>query len=647
MKRRDSHRASIITDRMARMQLNYASGGSRGFRQTQSKIQARRPWDMNMDMDTRSLPNRSVLDENEHHPRPIRKIQTGLSFQPPPRQSYGLIPQNKRFGTNMGAGANVARIPLYQRSINGKLGGLGAGVNLHRKLTPDSLALNDILLSEQPNFRGHGHVERLERALPIRRIFPARSEIAYPTYARAARATPSRVSTIAKAIRKPLSVKKTLMPVMTSTSTPTPMPKQTLTPTIRVKTPMTSISPTLMPTLTPTPTQEAVVASDVVSVDVASSVDVDVGGGVGIGVSIVANPRNPLFRRQLVQLKHNQMSRFEQSRLFKNSNSLNIVGDAHAQTPTIRNMVNNHNLQFIKSITRNPRPSREALTILNADKPDHSYIKKEKRELKGLKNDLRRVDLVSTSRVLRAVKIDSGYSRDCLIDRERKIIIAFTPRASCTVVSSFFIHHMGLYEQAKEMSGWIHNFRGAVLNTHKKYVPSVSDWQDQNILKVKVVRNPYLRAVSSYTHHIRTSCSNRSFEEYLKDLLIGDTAELPNDQVKTRNYHAKQQYSQIDKSVNEIVKIEEVESRLKKIDQRYGSDLLNSYLIVKRSDSHIMGKDLSIKEYTGDKPGNFYRVGFKKYRIPDYLYFYNQTTKHLVEQLYREDISKYGYSYPF
>jgi hypothetical protein len=236
---------------------------------------------------------------------------------------------------------------------------------------------------------------------------------------------------------------------------------------------------------------------------------------------------------------------------------------------------------------------------------------------------------------------------DCLVDRKRRIIMAFTPRASCTLAVSMFIHHMGLYQEAKEVSDWIHHYRRTVLEKKPQYIANAKDWENPHIIKIKVVRNPYYRAVSCYTHFIRSIDSNLSFEQYLISMLENRIDDLNNHELMIRDYHGKSQRTQWDHSINHIVKVEQLERELKLLDYRYNTSMLDSYQSVRAGNSHIMTKDHQIKEFVGEKEGNFFRRPNREFKIPDYQYFYNQRVRCLVEKLYGDDIRYFNYEWPF
>ena len=90
-----------------------------------------------------------------------------------------------------------------------------------------------------------------------------------------------------------------------------------------------------------------------------------------------------------------------------------------------------------------------------------------------------------------------------MIDRRAKLVMAWTPRAACTLSVSIFVDHLGRLQQAQQYEGgFIHSFRQDILGP--TYVATEGDLEDKSLFKLKIVRNPYARAVSSYSHQLMT-----------------------------------------------------------------------------------------------------------------------------------------------
>eukprot|EP01040_Poterioochromonas_malhamensis_P015582 gene15582-17465_t len=85
-----------------------------------------------------------------------------------------------------------------------------------------------------------------------------------------------------------------------------------------------------------------------------------------------------------------------------------------------------------------------------------------------------------------------------LIDTNRKILMEFTPKASCTSAVVGFLKAMGL-KQMVHYIGWPHDFR-----EHNFRIScgraTACHYLDPQWYRWKVVRNPYDRAVSNYLY---------------------------------------------------------------------------------------------------------------------------------------------------
>jgi hypothetical protein len=145
-------------------------------------------------------------------------------------------------------------------------------------------------------------------------------------------------------------------------------------------------------------------------------------------------------------------------------------------------------------------------------------------------------------------------------------------------------------------------------------------------LKLKFVRNPYSRAVSSYLH---LSINNLSFYEFLLNLF--------NNKYEYNIHYASQHHllEKKQKIYNEIIKIENIDSEIERINKKYNIKLeYNSF------SNHHSQKHLNEKKY----------VGYIKYsnikNIPSYKYFYDdERIKQLVYDIYKIDINLYNYTF--
>jgi hypothetical protein len=231
--------------------------------------------------------------------------------------------------------------------------------------------------------------------------------------------------------------------------------------------------------------------------------------------------------------------------------------------------------------------------------------------------------------------------KNALIDYNKRLILFWTPRAACTCAVAIFFKHTGLLDTVLQHHQWPHRYRNIYYNNNRA---TLRNFKDKSYCKIKVVRNPYHRIVSCYIHYIKTArpntikIKNYSFFEYLNAIIKDD---IPGYIYK---YHVIPQASKADAYISKIVKIENIENDLKKIDKERGFNLYDSYLDIKAKKlTHITPKNENIKYFVGYLKTD----EIKKIGVPDYKYFYNDQIKAIVGRIYRLDIERYGYSYPF
>ncbi len=239
---------------------------------------------------------------------------------------------------------------------------------------------------------------------------------------------------------------------------------------------------------------------------------------------------------------------------------------------------------------------------------------------------------------------------DCsVIDANRKILMEFTPKASCTSAVVGFFKTMGL-EHEVDYSGWPHDFRDNFQTNCGHATPC--HYLDPQWYRWKVVRNPYDRAVSGYlTCMIAKALRpllplplvNASFETFIDYLLLLPPKDLhfflwrhagPQNQAYERHVYE----NHLPPIFNVVVKVEESEIGLQKIFEETGVKY-----DLKHISPHYRKRDHRIQRYVGNV--SWMEV---KDQIPqDYGYFYSKELMKKVELLYRWDLVLYNYTYPF
>jgi hypothetical protein len=230
---------------------------------------------------------------------------------------------------------------------------------------------------------------------------------------------------------------------------------------------------------------------------------------------------------------------------------------------------------------------------------------------------------------INAKTMNFAKQRDNLLFNEnKKIIIDWSAKAGCTNIAIMFFKYIDLYKNFNlKNSIDIHHERIEYL---KKNMATDNIILDNKYLKIKFVRNPYTRAISSYIHYV-VFYNNKSisFFDYLNNL---------NNNKYNYDIHYASQHHLLEikqKIYNEIIKIENIHSEIERINKKYNIKLDYDSL-----SNHHSIKKIDEKKY----------VGYIKYsdikNIPSYRYFYDdERIKQLVYEIYKIDINLYNYTF--
>jgi len=230
-----------------------------------------------------------------------------------------------------------------------------------------------------------------------------------------------------------------------------------------------------------------------------------------------------------------------------------------------------------------------------------------------------------------------------------KIALFFSAKSGCTFAVKWFFFQTGFLEVAKFYSDWIHDFRINVFYESFGYKRSLHKVTNDDTKIIKVVRNPYSRAVSSYLHAIRYGYADiglsaffgrdidrnhgLSFREYISYL----------EKVNLRkcNVHHRLQIHPAEirgiVKPNYIVKLENSFEDFNKIEEE-----LNL-----KSSSSI---NLRVSKHDTNRQEEFIFCGDKKFfrnqenpNFPTSKNFYDQELSERVLQLYKIDFEQYNY----
>ena len=241
-----------------------------------------------------------------------------------------------------------------------------------------------------------------------------------------------------------------------------------------------------------------------------------------------------------------------------------------------------------------------------------------------------------------------------LINTDKKFVVFWSAKSGSTFILKWFLFHVGLLEQAKKHSSWIHDYR-QVLYHSEKYLKTLNqpleNWREFRTLKL--VRNPFPRAVSSYIHclyMIKTNIESaillmtRNGSEKLKEKYsFAEFIErLEEVDIMKCNMHWRSQIHRAETGKNFkikfLVKLENAHNRLPKIENRLNLKTSNLSLFSK-SIHHNRVKEASSSEFIGNIPFD----DSVRLDTPSYGNFYNKILKQKIVKIYLKDFEQYNY----
>lgn len=86
--------------------------------------------------------------------------------------------------------------------------------------------------------------------------------------------------------------------------------------------------------------------------------------------------------------------------------------------------------------------------------------------------------------------------------------VFWSEKSGCTITVKWFFWQLGLLEAAQQHHNWIHNYENEVFKARKGYIEDCIKAIEKGLPVVKIVRNPYMRAVSGYLE----ICGKKVFE---------------------------------------------------------------------------------------------------------------------------------------
>jgi len=101
-----------------------------------------------------------------------------------------------------------------------------------------------------------------------------------------------------------------------------------------------------------------------------------------------------------------------------------------------------------------------------------------------------------------------------LLDCDRKLMVLIAPKSACTSSLIWYFSLTGQYEAARAYNNWPHRYRMEVYN-HGPMIPRAIEEQLRGYRVVRIIRDPWSRAISSFRHALVTGYANAAIERLL------------------------------------------------------------------------------------------------------------------------------------
>lgn len=175
-------------------------------------------------------------------------------------------------------------------------------------------------------------------------------------------------------------------------------------------------------------------------------------------------------------------------------------------------------------------------------------VRKERRGLVRWLTDTVRPKASTRSRQLR-----NGGPKP-LIDPEGRFVVYWSPKSACTTTLIWFLHVSGQAEAARRHGSWPHRYRLEVYNRSEAFHTALAAGF-AGMRRIRVIRDPFDRAVSSFRHAVGTGYADERISEFLKrDLKPAAKFSfeefldyLESEDIATTNTHHRQQMQPIER----------------------------------------------------------------------------------------------------
>jgi Sulfotransferase family len=238
-----------------------------------------------------------------------------------------------------------------------------------------------------------------------------------------------------------------------------------------------------------------------------------------------------------------------------------------------------------------------------------------------------------------------------LFSKDLHLALFWSAKSGCTFATKWFFYQSGLLEAAYLYHHWIHRYRLEVFYESQDYELHLDKILDPETQVIKVVRNPYSRAVSSYIHAVKHSYEDKKIGKFLNREVNQNEGfsfvefldYLESIDLSNCNGHHQQQLHISEKEgiikpryivylENSKEAIQELEIKLELRRSEFHELLHSRHHSLREDDTFFCGDSQFCKS-----------LGRQNKSFPKTRAFYNKNLQDKVFQLYRLDFEAYQY----
>ena len=237
-----------------------------------------------------------------------------------------------------------------------------------------------------------------------------------------------------------------------------------------------------------------------------------------------------------------------------------------------------------------------------------------------------------------------------LVDFERKIGLIWSAKSACSLSVLWFFAVTGRLREALEHNKWPHAYRGEVFNHLQFTLARDNHLTSAETRWVRVMRDPFKRAVSSYRHFLLHDIERDqggaflgapvnerglSFNEFLTYLETRD--------IKLCDIHLRQQWTSVEKSCLQPTIINADTSDLEqKLSSIFKIDQENTRLFTESRDWIFPLHNAKIEKMPHINSSNIMKREQVFEKWPGVSAFDNIKTRKMVHKIYAEDYRRFS-----